>query len=141
MLSIIICSISPERLQLVKQNIAETIGIEHEFITIDNRDKKWPIAKAYNSAAAEAKYPYLFFVHEDVRFHSQDWGNFVVAKLKEQDCGVIGFTGTKVMFRCYSGWGQSYKWVCSYLYQGTKMEPFLMCIMLAWNMNLRRWLL
>lgn len=119
MLSVIICSISPERLQSVKKNIEETIGVEHEFIVIDNRIKKWSIAKAYNFAAKNAKYPYLFFVHEDVKFHSSDWGSFIETKLQEPDCGVIGFTGSKVMFRCYSGWGQCYKWVCSYLYQGS----------------------
>lgn len=119
MLSVIICSISPKRLQSIRKNIGETIGVEHEFIVIDNRERKWPIAKAYNCAAKDAKYPYLFFVHEDVKFHSSDWGSFIESKLKEPDCGVIGFTGTKAMVRCYSGWGQSYKWVCSYLYQTT----------------------
>lgn len=120
MLSIIICSISPERLQSLKLNLEESIGTEYEIIVIDNRVQKWSIAKAYNFAAQKAKYPYLFFVHEDVKFHSKNWGPFIETKLIEPDCGVIGFAGSKVLFRCYSGWGQSYKWVCSYLYQGTK---------------------
>lgn len=117
MLSVIICSISPERLQAVKQNIQQTVGVEHEFIVIDNREKKWSIAKAYNYGAHAAKYPYLFFVHEDVKFHSQNWGSVIEAKLQEPDCGVIGFAGSKVKLKCYSGWGQSYDWVCSHLYQ------------------------
>ena len=90
MFSIIICSISPERLLQVKKNIQETIGTEHEFIAIDNRETKWPIAKAYNEGAKRARYPYLFFVHEDVRFHSQDWGKVIAGKLEEPDCGVVG---------------------------------------------------
>ena len=118
MLSIIICSISPERLQAVKRNIQHSIGVEHEFIIIDNREKKWPIAKAYNYGAYAAKYPYLFFVHEDVKFHSQNWGGVIENKLREPDCGVIGFAGSKVKLKSYSGWGQSYEWVCSHLYQG-----------------------
>ena len=113
MLSIIICSISPERLQAVKRNIQHSIGVEHEFIIIDNREKKWPIAKAYNYGAYAAKYPYLFFVHEDVKFHSQNWGGVIENKLREPDCGVIGFAGSKVKLKSYSGWGQSYEWVCS----------------------------
>ena len=119
MLSIIICSISPERLQAVKRNIQQSIGVEHEFIIIDNRENKWPIAKAYNYGAHADKYPYLFFVHEDVKFHSDNWGEFIENKLQEPDCGVIGFTGSKVKLKCYSGWGQSSKWICSYLYQRT----------------------
>lgn len=117
MLSIIICSISPERLQAVKQNIQQTVGVEHEFIVIDNREKKWPIAKAYNYGARVAKYSYLFFAHEDIKFHSQNWGQLIEDKLSEQDCGVIGFAGSKIKLKCYSGWGQSYDWVCSHLYQ------------------------
>lgn len=42
MLSVIICSISPKRLNMIKQNIQDTIGpIEVEYIGIDNREKKW----------------------------------------------------------------------------------------------------
>ena len=61
MVSIIICSVSPLLLEDLKQNIAQTIGVEYEIIAIDNREKHWPIAKAYNYGAQQAKYPYLFF--------------------------------------------------------------------------------
>lgn len=118
MLSIIICSISTERLHDIEKNIDRTIGCEYEIIAIDNREKRWPIAKVYNHAAAQAKYPYLLFVHEDVEFLSEAWGPFVEEKLREPDCGVIGFAGNKAKLRCYSGWGQYYKWDCTYLYQG-----------------------
>lgn len=117
MLSIIICSISPERLQTLETNIQQTIHAEYEIIAVDNRERKWPIAKAYNYAAGQAKYPYLFFVHEDVMFHSCDWGEYIERKLCESDCGVIGFVGGKVMLNCYSGWNQHYEWVCCHLYQ------------------------
>lgn len=117
MLSIIICSISDERLEALKRNIESTVGIEYEIISIDNKVNQWPIAKAYNYGAQSAKYPYLFFVHEDVMFHSIGWGEFIINKLAEPDCGVIGFAGSKVKLRAYSGWGQNYNWVCSYLYQ------------------------
>lgn len=120
MLSIIICSISPERLQQVSRNIQDTIGVEYEIIAIDNREKKWPIARAYNEGARQARYPFLFFVHEDVRFRSQDWGTVIEEKLKEPDCGVIGFAGTKIKLKCYSSWLQYYRWVCAFYYQGSK---------------------
>lgn len=45
MVSIIICSVSPLLLEDLKQNIAQTIGVEYEIIAIDNREKHWPIAK------------------------------------------------------------------------------------------------
>ena len=126
MLSIVICSIAPERLKQVCQNIHDTIGLEHEIISIDNRDKKWPIARAYNEGARQARYPFLFFVHEDVKFHTQDWGQFIEDKLSEPDCGAIGFAGSKIKFKAYSGWSQFAKWKRALLFQGggeiTKLE-------------------
>ena len=54
MLSIIICSVSPERLEQVTRNIHDTIGVDYEIIAIDNREKQWPIARAYNEGASRA---------------------------------------------------------------------------------------
>lgn len=118
MLSIIVCSISPDLLRKLELSILDTIGIEYEIISVDNREKKWPIAKVYNYAANHAKYPYLFFVHEDVLFHSVDWGRFIVQKLAEPDCGIIGFAGSKLKLACYSGWHQFHESNVFYLYQG-----------------------
>lgn len=111
MLSIIICSISEERLTAVKQNFLETVGdTETEFVIIDNREKGWPIAKAYNYGAEQAKYPNLFFVHEDVLFYAKGWGPIVERKLAEPTCGVIGFAGSKVKLKAYSSWFQNAEW-------------------------------
>lgn len=111
MLSVIICSISPERLSAIKQNICKTIGqVEIEFIGIDNREKNWPIAKVYNCGAMQARYPNLFFVHEDVEFLNSGWGSIIEHKLSELDCGVIGFAGSKVKLNVYSGWPQYPSW-------------------------------
>ena len=110
MLSIIICSVLPERLRKISQNIDETIGVEYEIVTIDNREKCWSIARAYNEGARQAKYPNLFFVHEDVMFHSRNWGVIIENKLREPDCGVIGFAGSKVKLKCYSGWFHNNEW-------------------------------
>lgn len=118
MLSIIVCSISPKYLNELKLNIQQTIGVEYEIISIDNREKHWPIAKVYNYGARQAKYPYLFFVHEDVRLHSDNWGSFIIKKLAEPDCGVIGFAGSKLRLACHSGWYQYHEANVSYLYQG-----------------------
>lgn len=119
MLSIIICSISSEHLNVLKQNIQQTIGVEYEVIAINNQENHWSIAKAYNYGAQQAKYPYLFFVHEDVRLHSVGWGNFIVRKLSEPDCGVVGFAGSKLRMACHGGWYQVHEGIVSYLYQKT----------------------
>lgn len=54
------CPVSPERLEQVTRNIHDTIGVDYEIIAIDNREKQWPIARAYNEGASRAHYPFLF---------------------------------------------------------------------------------
>lgn len=108
MISIITCSVSPERLQALKENIAQTIGAETEYevVAINNAMACRSIAAVYNHGASIAKYPYLLFIHEDAGFISHHWGREIVAKLSEPDCGVIGFAGSKIMYNFPSGWGQ-----------------------------------
>jgi hypothetical protein len=118
MLSVIVCSISPDNLTELSKNIKETAGVPVEIIGIDNRELKWPISKVYNHAASQARYENLLFVHEDVLFHSRDWGKVIIEKLSDPQCGVIGFAGSKVMRKVYSGWYQSSHWQCMMLYQG-----------------------
>ena len=107
MISVIICSVSPENLNRTKKNIEDTVGVEHEIIAIDNKEKQWPIAKAYNFGAGIAKYDYLLFVHEDVLFYTEGWGMIIIRKLTEPDCGVIGFAGSQIKTRAYSGWNSN----------------------------------
>lgn len=60
MLSFIICSVSPERLEQVTRNIHDTIGVDYEIIAIDNREKQWPIARAYNEELLGHIIPFCF---------------------------------------------------------------------------------
>ncbi len=118
MLSIVICSISAERLARIKENISATVGrCEYEIIAIDNNELHGSITEVYNRGAGKAKFPYLLFIHEDVIFHTAGWGNIIEKKLAEPDCGVIGFAGSKIKLRSYSGWYQIYEYTCTLLYQ------------------------
>lgn len=106
MISIIICSISPVKAEETRQNISETIGSKtnYEIIVFDNRDARLPIAAVYNKCALEAKGENLMFLHEDMRFKDNDWGEILENKLTEKDCGVIGFAGSIIKTAEYSGW-------------------------------------
>ncbi len=118
MISIIICSVNPQRLAETKENIERTIGVEYELIAIDNRAEGASIASVYNRGARTARYPYLLFMHEDVRFHCTNWGAAFERQLAEPRCGVIGFAGGKVAGRCYAGWWQDNKYAIEWYYQG-----------------------
>ena len=106
MLSVIVCSISPEAAAALQENIARTIGngIGYEFIIWDNRKENRPIAQVYNNCAKQAAGNKLKNVHEDVVFLSENWGKAIEKKLQEPDCGVIGFAGSIIKPAVYSGW-------------------------------------
>lgn len=107
MISIITCSVRPERLAQLKENIRETIGAAtpYELIAIDNASGGRSIAAAYNYGASQAKYPCLLFIHEDAGFITHNWGEEIIAKLADPECGVIGFAGCKIMYKIPGGWG------------------------------------
>ena len=93
MFSIICCSVRPDSAEALKQNIKATIGnCDYETIFIDNR------------GAEAAKYDYLCFVHEDIEFLTPAWGEIIAAKLREEDCGVIGFAGSIIRTNHPIGW-------------------------------------
>ena len=94
MISVVICSVNPFHLESVSQNIGETIGMPYELIAIDNRNSKRGICSVYNEAALLAKFDFLCFVHEDVKFHTQNWGNVIKEMFSDAEIGLIGVSGS-----------------------------------------------
>ncbi|MDE6151951.1 MAG: glycosyltransferase family protein [Prevotella sp.] len=104
MLSFIICSIHPEEASRLSANIASTVGVCHEVIVMDNRDRGDGICSVYNRGASMAAGNNLCFVHEDVIFHGNDWGRAVEQQLSCKGTGVIGFMGAVYKSLSPSGW-------------------------------------
>ena len=94
MITVMICSVKPEQREAVTENIAATIGVEYEQIAIDNRISQKGICTVYNEAAAKANFPYLCFVHEDVCFHTQGWGQILVDLLSNESHSLVGVSGS-----------------------------------------------
>lgn len=94
MFTVICCSVDPAAARRLEKNIAATCGCPYEFIAHDNRINGDGLCKVYNRCAAAARYDMLCFVHEDVEFQTEGWGQIIAAKLAEADCGVIGFAGS-----------------------------------------------
>ncbi len=103
MLSIIICSKNEILLNAVKNSIASTISVPYEIIAINNPNGKFGICEAYNKGAAQAKYDYLCFSHEDIIFHTKNWGQKVVAHLLNPEVGLIGVVGCIIKPKAPSG--------------------------------------
>lgn len=74
MLSLIICSRTPQISEELEKNIAETIGCEYELVVIDNSKNKYSIFRAYNEGVRLAKGDNLCFMHDDILYKTADWG-------------------------------------------------------------------
>ena len=103
-LSIIICSRSPELADKLRQNIASTVGVPFECIIIDNSTHKHSIFSAYNEGIKDSRFPYLCFPHEDVVFKSHDWGQHLCNHLLNPEVGIIGLCGSSYQSRVPASW-------------------------------------
>jgi GT2 family glycosyltransferase len=107
MISIIICSRKSDISEELKTNIQSTIGIEYELIVIDNSKNKYSIFHAYNLGVSRAKYPYLCFMHDDILFHTIDWGERTIQHFKNSEVGIIGVAGGHYIPDSPSAWFSS----------------------------------
>ena len=104
-ISIIICSKNGFLEDELVENIKTTIGSEYEIIVIDNSKNKYSIFEAYNIGIKNSIFPYLLFVHEDVLFHSQSWGEILISYFNNDlKLGLIGIAGSKTKEKIPSTW-------------------------------------
>lgn len=104
MISIIICSRNSTLLPGLENNIRSTIGVDYEIIPIDNSANKFSIFSAYNKGVELSKNPITCFIHEDIIFHTKNWGETICRHLEDPKCGIIGVCGGKSMPRIPSSW-------------------------------------
>lgn len=104
-ISIVVCSSSPENLEIHKRHIAETIGVPWEYIGIDNSGMHYSLARAYNEGGGKAKSGIIVFVHDDVFFATKNWGKILLSKFEEvPEIGLIGVAGTAYFQSTHPFW-------------------------------------
>jgi len=103
MISIIVCSINTILLTQIKENIENTIGVKYEIISIDNKINNFSLAHAYNWGAKRAQYPYLCFIHEDILFHTENWGQKLINHFNSGNISLIGMLGSIIKTKTPSG--------------------------------------
>lgn len=103
MLSIIVSTYKPENFKALEDNISETAGIPFEIIKIENPGKM-SLCEAYNTGAAKARFENLLFLHDDIAFKKENWGNLLIEHLKDSETGVIGIAGSRYVPTAPSGW-------------------------------------
>lgn len=107
-ISIIICSRNRTISNKLKENIEKSIGGgNYEIVWIDNSNNKYTICQAYNMGVQRAKYEYLCFMHEDIIFLSDKWGELAIEELSKPDVWLLGILGTKFIDVCSTYWWPS----------------------------------
>lgn len=104
MLSLIVCSRSPQRLDALTRNVESTIGCPHEWVVIDNTTGSHTLFTAYNQGVDQSQGEGLCFLHEDLCFHTQDWGVRLMEHLSDPTCGFVGVSGGSLMPRVPASW-------------------------------------
>lgn len=105
MISLIVCSKNPYYFEQFVKSVINTVGEDFEIIKIDNLVEKLSIAQAYNKGASRAKFSILVFVHEDVIFHTHNWGKLLIEYFKKlYNPGVLGIAGASYLPISPSDW-------------------------------------
>lgn len=105
MISIVICHREKKLLAELIENIEATIGTQHELIVIDNHANKRSIFQAYNLGVMQSKGEIICFVHEDVLFHTENWGQKLINHFeKDKSIGLIGVIGGTALPACPAPW-------------------------------------
>lgn len=105
MISIIVCSRTAELRSDFKKNIEQTIGGEYELIVIDNSTNQYSIFEAYNRGIKKSKGEILCFLHDDIIFHTQNWGIYLNNCFdKNTKLGLLGVAGAKIKTSTPSAW-------------------------------------
>lgn len=105
MISIIVSSYKEEYFSNFKNSLKSTIGVPYELIKIENQNK-FSLSEAYNIGGEKAQFEILLFVHEDVIFISENWGQSLLKLFEEnQKLGIVGVAGSLKKSSLPTGWG------------------------------------
>lgn len=107
MISIIVCSRREHDFRKLKSNIEKTIGSHFEIIRINNTNNQYNIFQAYNEGVRRSKGDILCFCHEDIFFHSANWGKNVLRHFQDEKLGAIGVAGCSALPKVPAPWWNS----------------------------------
>lgn len=104
MISIVVCHRDEKLLNQFKSNVTNTIGVPFEFVIIDNKNNDYTIFQAYNVGIERSQFDIICFAHEDLLFHTANWGENVINHFKEVTTGMIGVIGGNAFPKCPAPW-------------------------------------
>lgn len=105
MISIIICSRTEFISEELQNNIQITIGVDYEFVVIDNSKEEYSIFEAYNIGIKRSKGEYWCFIHDDILIKTTDWGKQIQEIFSiNPEFGLLGIAGGKIKTQMPSAW-------------------------------------
>lgn len=105
--SIIICSRQKDVPEELRRYIAASIGVDYELVVIDNSQNDFSLFSAYNEGVRRSNGEILCFCHEDILFHSDNWGTAVREILSDESIGALGVIGTHFLPNAPMYWWSS----------------------------------
>ena len=110
-LSLIFCSRAEKLPESLLQNIDSTIGCEYELVVIDNSQQSYSIYEAYQLGYERSSGIYLAYLHDDVYFHTPNWGLLLKSHLDIPGAGIMGIGGRDTLVRVPSSWTVSLPYI------------------------------
>jgi hypothetical protein len=104
MISIVVCCRKDSDCSNLETSIRATIGLPYELIVVNDSSYGNSIFRALNSGVEQASYEHICFTHDDVQFHTNNWGNIVLNHLKKEGTGLIGIAGAPTLGNIPSDW-------------------------------------
>lgn len=108
LISCVVCSRQQDISVELNESIALTIGCEYELIVIDNSKNDYTIFSAYNEGIRRAKGNILCFMHDDIIYHTHNWGINVIEHFQNNMIGLLGIMGGHFLPNFPASWISSY---------------------------------
>jgi hypothetical protein len=130
-ISIIICSIKSYIDPDLDSNIKTTVGVPYELIFINNEKNKYSIFEAFNIGVSKSNFEICCFMHDDIKFHSNNWGVQVVNTFSYTDASALAVAGTTYLRKMPAYWPSEYN-VVNLIQSSSKNNQF---DSVHWNTN------
>lgn len=106
----VVCSRKQPSWQIHEDHVRRTIGMNSEYIRIDNRGNRYGLAAAYNEGVSKSSGEVIVFVHEDVFVLTENWGKILQDKFSENPAlGLVGVAGTTALSKRAGSWASTGK--------------------------------
>jgi GT2 family glycosyltransferase len=94
-LSIVISSqLTEEENKKFTNHIKKTIGVKDYEILLYQNINEYSLTEIYNIGLNNSKNEIVLFIHNDIKFETDNWGRILLSKFNNTDYSILGLAGT-----------------------------------------------